>query len=251
MNPNQQSVAFPVSPEQQRQDAALHEHLRSAEEGLVRAALEADRSPEALLQVAAQASDAAETLTARYRHPASPPVACQSGCSWCCHQMVRVTAPEVFRVVRYLDSAELPVPRAEIVDRLTTLNKVTRGLTPLGRTRIPKPCAFLEAGQCLVYAARPLACAEFSSYDAKACKRGQRVGFKPGLVVHEKARLLAYSAVSNGLNDGLQKALPDADTEWLELTAAVVQALAHDKPEERWLAGDPIFAGAHAVSVEK
>lgn len=249
MNANPPSFVVPITPEQQRHDAALHEHVRSDVEGVVRAALAADRSPEAVVKLAADASNAAERLTAQYRHPDSPPVACQSGCSWCCHQMVKVTAPEVFRVVRYLDSAELPVPRAELVERVKTLNKITRGMTPLARTKIPKPCAFLsEAGQCTVYAARPLACAEFSSYDAKACKRGHRIGFKPGLVVHEKARLLAYSGVQNGLSDGLQKALPGADTKWLELTAAVVQVLATDRPEERWLAGENIFAGAHTVA---
>lgn len=249
MNANPQSFVAPITPEQQRHDAALHEHVRSDVEGVVRAALETDRSPEAVVKLAADASHAAERLTAQYRHPASPPVACQSGCSWCCHQMVKVTAPEVFRVVRFLESAELPVPRAALVERVKTLNKITRGMTPLARTKIPKPCAFLsEAGQCAVYAARPLACAEFSSYDAKACKRAHRVGFKPGLVVHEKARLIAYSAVQNGLSDGLQKALPQADTKWLELTAAVVQVLATDRAEERWLAGENIFAGAHTVA---
>ena len=67
--------------------------------------------------------------------------------------------------------------------------------------------------------------------------------------MHEKARLLAYSAVQNGLNDGLQKALPQADTKWLELTAAVVQVLATDRAEERWLAGENVFRrGARRLS---
>lgn len=118
---------------------------------------------------------------------------------------------------------------AATVDRLRFLDKATRGLTSQQRVGIPKPCAFLQDNRCVIYPVRPLACAEFTSYDVQVCKRGKRVGFKPGAVTHEKARLLAYGAVQRGLFEGLKRAVPQSDCEPLELTAASLVAL--DAPD--------------------
>src|SRR5207247_3485819 len=98
-------------------------------------------------------------------------------------------------------------------------------LTSQQRVGIPKSCAYLRDGECSIYPDRPLACAEFTSYDVQVCKRGKRIGFRPGSVTHEKARMLAYNAVQRGLSEGVKNALPQTFGESLELTAASVVAL--------------------------
>src|SRR6516165_3814568 len=42
------------------------------------------------------------TATARTRQPPRSPLACQEGCSWCCHKTVGTAVPEVERIIHYL-----------------------------------------------------------------------------------------------------------------------------------------------------
>ena len=251
MRDGSSSVVIPVTPEQARKHAALAESWREAEESAVCSLLAADRSPNQLQEVVVNASGFAEAMTKKHGDPHGSAVACKEGCSFCCYQLVRVSAPEVFRIVRHIESEVSADTRAELVDRLRKLNAATRGLTTQGRTKIPKSCAFLKDGRCAIYAVRPLACAEFTSYEVRDCKRGQRLGFKSNGVIHEKARMVAYNAVQQGLADGLRSALPNVDTTWLELTAAVVQTLDTPNVEEAWLSGEGVFAGAHLAVPRK
>jgi hypothetical protein len=125
--------------------------------------------------------------------------------------------------------------------------QVRTALTPKARAKLRVPSAFLADGRCTIYPVRPLACAEFTSFDVQVCKRGQRIGFKPGSVIHEKARMLVYYAVQQGLTDGLRDALPGTDTTPLELTSAVVSALDSSDAEASWISGGNVFAKAHLV----
>lgn len=205
--------------------------------------------PDSLQQLIEKAAAFAENMAQQGRHPLSPPVACADKCSWCCNQQVRATAPEIFRIVRHLDDPDLQQRRAATVARLQQLDKATRGLSAQGRARIPKPCAFLVDNRCSIYEVRPMACAEYTSYDVGVCKRWHRLGQRgTGGPVHEKARLLAFTSVQAGMVRALTNAAPQADSAWLELTAAVVDALKTPDAEASWLRGEPIFAAAHLAT---
>ena len=212
--------------------------------------LEQAVTPNGLQAVIENASGFAEAMTQKFRHPDTPAVACKEGCYWCCYQSVPVTAPEAFRITRFLETEQLEDGQKDVVTRLHKLDKKTRGLTPKARAKIRIPCAFLKDGRCVIYSVRPLACAEFTSFNVQDCKRGYRVGFKPESVIHEKARMFVYRAVQQGLADGLRRVLPKADTSSLELTAAVVCALDSPDAEASWIAGAKIFAGAHLVNAQ-
>ena len=82
--------------------------------------------------------------------------------------------------------------------------------------------------------------------DVDDCKRAYRVGFKPKGIVHEKARMIAFYSVQNGLLEGLRESLPASDSAPLELTGAVIAAL-RPKAAEAWLAGERIFDQAHLI----
>jgi len=79
--------------------------------------------------------------------------------------------------------------------------------------------------------------------DVNDCKRAYRVGFKPKGIVHEKARMLTFYAIRQGLLEGLQEALPSSVAEHYELTAAVVAALPATSAES-WLGGKNVFEHA-------
>lgn len=224
----------------------LQERIRQAQQEAVSEVLLPTPSPDLLQRVIEDADGFAEAATAKHLDPASPPVACSTGCSHCCYQLVSVSAPEVFRIVRYLRTSMPRVQMEEVVGRVRSLDKATRGASSKARVNIKKPCAFLDAdGSCTIYAVRPLACSEFTSYDVQACKRGKRIGFKPFGLIHEKARMIAFNAVRQGLQDGLAIAVPQAGTNLLELTAAISTALDHPAPEQAWLSGENVFVKSH------
>jgi len=243
-NENRPLIA-PMTNEQRKKEEAILGQLRTAESAAVSDILKKALTPDGLQAVIENASGFAEAMTKKFRHPDTPPVACKEGCHWCCYQSVPVTAPEVFRINRFLATKQTEDGQADVADRLHKLDKQTRGLTSKTRAKMRVPCAFLKDGRCIIYSVRPLACAEFMSFNVQDCKRGQRVGFKPDSVIHEKARMIAYRAVQQGLADGLRRALPKADTSSLELTAAAVCVLNSPNAEAVWIAGGKIFTGAH------
>jgi Fe-S-cluster containining protein len=231
--------------EQQRKEKALSHKLSEAESAAVCDMLSQEFTQNILQEVLENASGFAETMTQKLRDPATPEVACKQGCHWCCFQFVGVSAPEAFRIVRFLSTEAMATGRTEIVNRLRELDKATRGKTTKACAKLHLPCAFLADSLCTIYPVRPLACAEFTSFNLQDCKRGYSVGFKPNSIIHEKARMLVYYAIQEGLRGGLRKALPKADTTPLELISAVVSVLNSSDPEVSWIAGGKVFANAH------
>lgn len=236
---------IPIQQNSSEREAQLARGLQDAEADTAVALLADSKTPGQLIATAENAAGFADAMAKKYLHPESPPVACKAGCAWCCYQLVAASVPEVVRIASFLRDTLPSQDYAATIDRLRSLDKATRGLTSQQRVSIPKPCAFLQDNRCVIYPVRPFACAEFTSYDVQVCKRGKRIGFKPGAVMHEKARLLSYAAVQRGLFEGLKRALPQADCEPLELTAASLIALETPDAVLTWLAGSTSFVSAH------
>lgn len=227
-------------------EMALQERIRSAQESAVSEVLLPVPSPDLLQRVIEDADGFAEAATAKHRAPFSPDVACAVGCSYCCYQLVGVSAAEVFRITRYMRDRLLDAQRATVVEHVRQLDKATRGMNSKARLGVKKSCTFLAPdGKCSIYPVRPLACSEFTSFNIQDCKRGKRLGFKQFGVIHEKARMVVFNAVRQGLQDGMAQSLPKVDSKWLELTAAVVAALDTPEAEEKWLDGADFFARSH------
>lgn len=225
------------TPAQAQLEEELTQRLARVETDTVRAmAAEGASLPE----IAGNAAWFAEAMTQKHRHPQSPPVACRAGCSHCCHQSVALTAAEAARVARFIRGNE--ATRPALTARLKALDAKTRGLSPLQRVALREPCALLEDGRCQVYPARPLACAEFTSYDVEACKAGLPTAYLQSGVIHETARLIAHRGVYRGLASGLAAAYPKADVSSLELTAAVLAFLDDPALEQEWTEGKDLSA---------
>jgi len=234
-----------MTSEQCIKEEAFLSQLRTAESETVVDILNQSLTPDGLNTVIKNASGFAEAMVHKYRHPNTPPVACKKGCSWCCYQSVSVTAPEVFRITRFITTMHQETDRQNLIDRLYKLNEKIHCLSPQARAKKRLPCAFLEGNRCIIYSVRPLACAEFTSFNVQDCKKGQRVGFKPGSIIHEKARMLVYRAILKGMINGLHRSLPKSDNTPLELTAAVVCTLNEIEAEMSWISGSQLFANAH------
>jgi Fe-S-cluster containining protein len=240
-----------MEPDETELKAELSRRFEEAEADAASALIAESRTPEQLPKIAENAAGFADAMRTKHLHPASPPVACKDGCDWCCYQLVPVSVPEVLRIVAYLREHMSDAESSSVAQRLRALDKATRGLTSEQRVRIPKPCAYLHNHRCTIYPVRPLACVEFTSYDVQVCKRGKRIGFKPGSVTHETAGMIAYISVQRGLATGLKRGLPEVDTESLELTAASVVAIDTPDAAAGWINGSKVFASAHLRRAKK
>ena len=175
--------------------------------------------------------------------PEPQAVACHAGCHWCCHMKVSVTAPELFALAEYLQTSVSAAARQQITARVAELSQDPRIFSADAKVEARIPCAMLsEAGACLVYAARPLACRGYNSLDAESCRRS----LDDDLEIVESNEPLARdcAAVALGLLAGIEDAgLP---AELLELTAGLHIALSEPDALQQWLAGRPVFAAALA-----
>jgi hypothetical protein len=170
-------------------------------------------------------------LTDLYERSITPRdgIACARGCAFCCVQTVIVTAAEAFAV-----AAELR-ERPELAAALTGY--------PQRRLGEPKsawtPCAFLKANACGVYAARPLACHGFVSFDLSGCiaffsGKSDEARFMPPdrQQVQNLCRMMLMAAhllAGRGRQPGY------------ELTSAVAAIIALPDAEARWRRGENVF----------
>ncbi len=97
--------------------------------------------------------------------------ACSAGCSWCCHQIVAVTAAELDLVAEAV-AAKPPEARAAIATRAREAAAKGAGLDQRQWWAARIRCPLLEDdGLCAIHAARPLPCRAHNSADADACRR--------------------------------------------------------------------------------
>lgn len=228
-----------------RNERAFSSQLHSIERDSVERLVAEDPSPKAVLRIIDQARALAETVFENNQGPGTSRVVCHKGCSWCCHQTVMVTAPEALRIAEHLRTLEDASLRRLFITRLRKLDQKTRGQSPMQRAALHTPCAFLVDGSCGIYPARPLACAEFTSFNVQDCIRSYQTGFRDNSVTCDKARKLVFHSIRSGMAQGLREGLPASDNANLELTAAVVDALRSPDAAEEWLAGAPVFKQAH------
>jgi len=193
---------------------------------------------------ASEAAELAVNLAERTLAPLGkdPTIACKLGCSYCCHTPVSASAPEVFAIARRLDgqrSGNGNLSPDSVKDRCA----MTAAMPVEEMLKRMTPCALLVDGACGVYASRPIVCRRVLSRSADACRRvfeGEEVEIP---VVQEAAyrgkdvRLLWLGAI---LASGQRVAT-------YELRSALAIALTDPALEQRWLAGEDVFAHAHHV----
>jgi Fe-S-cluster containining protein len=199
----------------------------------VRDELRDPRTPERASR-AAELVDHVFDLTLRRLPPAErhPPLACAEGCAYCCHNEVMATAPEVFLAAGKL-RARCGTDASTVVGRC---EKVGPARAAGGRP----PCPLLESDRCSVYAGRPLVCRKHTSFAVAACRsehegRPVRVPIRP---FDQKLFECCAVALLTGMRlwDGRRGAV-------FELSGALGAALRDPGTEERWLAGEDVFAG--------
>ena len=163
------------------------------------------------------------------------PIACRSGCSFCCTNWVAATAPEVIYVLKAIHGDRIQKVRASAVDMAET----TSGKTPEERRVMITPCPLLESGTCSIYDNRPLVCRTAVSNDVSVCERvyvnasGEEI---PGTYHHYGVKGIYSLALAGALRKaGLL-------SYYYEYNAALHAAMLAPEVEAAWLSGKDIFS---------
>jgi Fe-S-cluster containining protein len=167
---------------------------------------------------------------------------CKSGCSWCCHQQVSVTAVEAIAIADKM-RADYPPDWIEAIK--VKVDSAARVISPMVKSedylKARVPCALLaEGGQCSIYANRPLMCRSYSSFSVNSCKQC----FDEPERDYVEMDNFALS-VGLGIIDGMLSACIEKHRDGLmyEFHSALLRALEVPDASERWQRGERVFDG--------
>jgi len=98
-------------------------------------------------------------------------IACTTGCSWCCHQLIVMTNRN--DGVALLDKARATLSAQEFAKVETALREQAAAIRSMSYEEAESrrwTCPFLRDELCTVYDVRPVACRSVFSPDAACCK---------------------------------------------------------------------------------
>jgi Fe-S-cluster containining protein len=177
-----------------------------------------------------------------------PALDCHKGCATCCTLRVTATAPEVLMLARFIRALHPALMQRgiDLPAQVASADTCTQGLNEPQRIAARQRCPFIAQGVCVIYQVRPLACRGLASYDKRAC--AQAASGKIDAIPYSEPHMRMRSLVQNAL----QSALRDSQLAWgsYELNQALTLALQDPALEQRWLAGDDVFAVAQVHEVD-
>lgn len=196
---------------------------------------------ESLIQISRAAISLAGGILAAVRQVKGPArsKACGAGCNYCCYLLVEVSVPEVINLVSFINEKFQAAELENLKGRIRDAEHRVHGMNSYERLFAREPCPFLRNGECSVYAARPLVCRGYNSFNWAICAQDLKHSRSWRIIPHDEAQKNIYSDVVDGLVTGLkEEGLP---SETLELIAAMNIGLNHSNAGERWLAGASVF----------
>ncbi len=172
------------------------------------------------------------------RNPSEHKIECAKGCGFCCHLRVTAMAPEVFLLGNSI-RREFKNDFETVLNRVRAADRNARGLNGRERTKQHVACGLLVDNMCSVYSARPSSCRALTSISVATCKRGY-----DGEDV-EVLTPAVWTELRGAHNQAMWAALASVDlpSQGYELNHALLVALETPDAENRWLAGEDVFAG--------
>lgn len=166
-------------------------------------------------------------------------IACQKGCSYCCHDRVFVSAAEAMALADFVEASPEAIKNG-FKSKLLENARVAGSITVAERMSMTMACAFLgEDNSCVAYAVRPSACRNHHSVDVSPCKKNFENPKSP--------QMQMVSVNRKGLGEGFMAATCIAmsesgfDTTLYEMNAAVVDAGTNSASIKRWRKGKVAF----------
>jgi len=161
-------------------------------------------------------------------------VACERGCSYCCHLRVEIRPHEAFVLAEHIAAHFDDAQRAATIARIEANLRRIAPLSAPAHVRAGIPCALLDRdGTCSAYDARPAACRKYYSVSVSTCRNAFVDTSAPLTgVLEDEAVRLAGNAVTLGHAQGLDDAGYDAAL--YELHFALRKALTNAKAAKRY-----------------
>jgi Fe-S-cluster containining protein len=204
--------------------------------------LGAARSLDMALEITRQSLMWADQLIEGFEsvNPLPNPIACHLGCSFCCHNEVEVTAPEVFLIGQMIRQYFPPPRQARLKEKIlfSAALKSGKSTEELAATRQARPCPLLEEDKCVVYPWRPLTCRAMHSLDREHCRTSHAGGDlrSDAYYLH---RYIFTLSLATGLTEGFGAVGCQSAT--LELSQALREVLWEPHLGEGWLRGEEVF----------
>jgi hypothetical protein len=181
------------------------------------------------------AAFAAQLLDSTMSKQITAPAACSKGCYYCCKTYVSITIPEALRLAKSLRG------KSEKRERVLKAAADSAPISQNQREITRVVCPILEDKVCSEYLTRPLVCRAVLSKSLDTCLRvfesnsGEPFPFLDGT-----------TDLRVSVTVMLQAALMLSGLSHLhyEMNQTLALALQHDDAEDRWLAGEPLFAAA-------
>jgi Fe-S-cluster containining protein len=175
---------------------------------------------------------------------ASPGIACQAGCWYCCYYKVDAHAEEVLLIAEYVRAKFSPERIKQLKQDVAHNAQSLRTLSGSEQLQANLKCALLDDGKCSVYDVRPSRCKTFHARDVAGCKQSYEQptnlsisnSFIPELFYAGEAHL-------KGFRQAIKES--DYDTSVYELNAALEMALADSTPKRRFEKRKKAFAALH------
>ena len=164
-----------------------------------------------------------------------PNYACRKGCSWCCHQNVSVTWPELLKVLSYILKIKNAKGILSLAKRIKSHSQKVAGKSSNNRFDKKLACVFLKGNRCTIHSARPLQCRGGFSEEEQYCRDLLENRTITQATIRNRTRigkyLVAPKMIYNSAQLGLSKALDDEnlDGNIYELTAAMTILMEHVK----------------------
>jgi Fe-S-cluster containining protein len=138
-------------------------------------------------------------------------IACEAGCTFCCHQRVVVFAHEAVALLRHVRT-RLPAAEADAIERRIRVNARTiDGWTPERHRAANLRCALLVEGRCAAYDVRPSACARYHSLSRARCEHSFEHPEDIGTPRNSRPALAELQELGAALDSALEAAIVDAD----------------------------------------
>ena len=138
------------------------------------------------------------------------PLACATGCTFCCHQRVGAYAHEAIALVHHLRASVPAADAAAIEARIVANARAVDGMTAEQHRAANLRCAFLVDGRCAAYEVRPSACARYHSLSRARCEHAFNHPEDVGTPHNSRPALAELQAFGAAVTAASEAALEDA-----------------------------------------
>lgn len=181
---------------------AAQELFKSAAESFV-SGLTDERTSQRTVQLIRKLELMVESDVRQNRARQDVSAACKEGCSYCCHQVVLATVPDLVRAEAHVRERYSPAQLEALKTRLYEYERAVAPQFGFDLDKVRTPCPFLENGLCGIYPERPMQCRAMHSTDAEACKRimeGENVA-RPEILGESELN----EAAQRGVNEAMRR----------------------------------------------